>query len=136
MRPVDASVLNADEPLGAAFKRIQDSTADAFLVRLRPSGWATVGRQDIELRLGEGKAEMTLHAVVPTKPVPYLHPDQPLEMALRYVYQSPLVPVISRADPGKLEGIVTQRDVLARYEIFDREAPAQTLKAAPEFQPK
>jgi len=36
---------------------------------------------------------------------------------LRYVDQTPLVPVVSRADLGKLEGIVTSEDVLARYRV-------------------
>ena len=39
-------------------------------------------------------------------------------MALRYVDRWPIVPVVSRADLGKVEGIVTQESVLERYRSF------------------
>jgi hypothetical protein len=50
--------------------------------------------------------------------VPYLHPDHPLETALRYVDRWPIVPVVSRADFRQLEGVVSQRDVLERYREY------------------
>jgi CBS domain-containing protein len=50
--------------------------------------------------------------------VPFLHPDHPLETALRYVDRWPVVPVVSRADFQELVGVVTQRDVLERYREF------------------
>jgi hypothetical protein len=34
---------------------------------------------------------------------------------LRFVDRWPLVPVVSRADFGKLEGVISQRDVLRCY---------------------
>jgi hypothetical protein len=37
---------------------------------------------------------------------------------LRYVDRWPVVPVVSRADFRKLEGVVTQRHVLERYREF------------------
>jgi chloride channel protein, CIC family len=50
--------------------------------------------------------------------VPYLHPDLPLEVALRYVDRWPLIPVVSRANFGQLEGVISQADVLRRYREF------------------
>ena len=47
--------------------------------------------------------------------IPYLHPDYPLEVALRYVDRWPLLPVVSRADFGQLEGVISQQDVLGHY---------------------
>ena len=47
-----------------------------------------------------------------------MHPDLPLETALRYVDRWPLVPVVSRADFRQLEGVISQRDVLERYREF------------------
>lgn len=57
-------------------------------------------------------------ALLPIAPLPSLHPDHPLETALQYVERWPLVPVVSRADFRKLEGVVTQRHVLERYREF------------------
>jgi hypothetical protein len=50
--------------------------------------------------------------------IPYLHPDLPLETALRYIERWPLVPVVSRANFQQLEGVVSQRSVLDRYREF------------------
>jgi hypothetical protein len=66
----------------------------------------------------EGKGATTLGALLPVALVPFLHPDHPLETALRYVDRWPLVPVVSRADFRHLEGVVTQRHVLERYREF------------------
>jgi len=87
-------------------------------VRLSPSGWSSVSKQQLLTMAGEGKGGSALEALLPIAPVPFLHPDHPLEMALRYVDRWPLVPVVSRADFRHLEGVVTQRHVLERYREF------------------
>jgi len=61
---------------------------------------------------------MNLENLLADRQIPCLHPDQPLDMALRYVDRWPIVPVVSRADQGKIEGIVTQEGVLERYRSF------------------
>jgi CIC family chloride channel protein len=50
---------------------------------------------------------------------PHLHPDQGLDVALERLgaNQFDILPVVSRADVHKLEGIVTLRDVLDAYGI-------------------
>ncbi len=50
--------------------------------------------------------------------VPDLQPEQTLDTAMRCVDRWPLVPVVSLADFCKLEGVVSQRDVLERYREF------------------
>jgi hypothetical protein len=67
---------------------------------------------------GDGNGEAKLAQLLPLNRVPYLHPDHPLETALRYVDRWPVVPVVSRADYRKLEGVVSQRGVLERYREF------------------
>ena len=44
-----------------------------------------------------------------------MHPDQPLDSALGIAQGRPVVPVVSRVDPGKLEGVLTLDDVLETY---------------------
>ena len=50
---------------------------------------------------------------------PHLHPDQGLDLALERMgaNQLEILPVVSRADVHKLEGIVTLRDVLDSYGV-------------------
>jgi CIC family chloride channel protein len=120
MQSPTAPVLESEETVQTAYQRIQQSDADMFLVRLHPTGWTSVGRELLKQLAGEGKGEQTLTTALPTGRLPYLHPDLPLEMALRYVYQSPLVPVVSRADFRKLEGVISREAVLNKYRVISR----------------
>jgi chloride channel protein, CIC family len=120
MQSPTAPVLESEETVQTAYQRIQQSDADMFLVRLHPTGWTSVGRELLKQLAGEGKGEQTLTTALPTGRLPYLHPDLPLEMALRYVYQSPLVPVLSRADFRKLEGVISREAVLNKYRVISR----------------
>jgi CIC family chloride channel protein len=114
-------VLDAQQTVADANHRAQSSNADILLVRLSPSGWSSVRREDLNRFASEGKGEMTLGSAISIKRLPYLHPDYPLEMALRYVYQTPLVPVVSRADFRKLEGVVSSDAVLNKYRVVSKE---------------
>jgi CIC family chloride channel protein len=60
--------------------------------------------------------------VLPMREIPYLHPDHSLDIAMRYVYRWPVLPVVSRADLGKLEGIISKDDVLKRYQALGEES--------------
>ncbi len=117
MRPPIPPVLDSQSTVRDASQQIQSSSSDVFLVRWNPSGWASVSRDLVTRSEREGKWEMTLASLLPAPRLPYLYPDYPLEMALRYVEQNALVPVVSRADLHKLEGIITREDVLARYRL-------------------
>jgi chloride channel protein, CIC family len=121
MRPPLALVLNSQLTVREASQQIQGASSDVFLVRLGRSGWGTLNRDQLQQLMSEAKSEMTLASLLPAQRLPYLHPDYPLETALRYVDQTPLVPVVSRADLGKLEGIITSEDVLARYRAAEGE---------------
>lgn len=63
----------------------------------------------------EGKHALTLGSVLPAQRLPYLYPDLPLDMAMRYIGQCPLIPVVNRANLRKLEGVVTENSLLSRY---------------------
>ena len=65
---------------------------------------------------GKGAARLGDLLLVPH--MAFLHPDHPLETALRYVDRWPIVPVVSRADYRKLEGVISERNVLERYREF------------------
>jgi CIC family chloride channel protein len=121
MQPPTGPVLDAEQPLESVLRQIEESPSDTFLVRLLPSGWSHISKQEIRTKVIEGKGEHTLRSVLPMRQLPVLHPDHPLDMALRYANQWPLVPVVSRANLHKLEGIISQRDVLNRYGTFNDE---------------
>jgi CIC family chloride channel protein len=116
-RPADP-VLDAEETLERAFQRLDEKSPDILLVRLNPTGWSSVTKQELEIMIKEGKSGETLSSVLAGRQIPYLHPDHPLETALRYVERYPLVPVVNRADFRKLEGVISEHDVLSRYRDF------------------
>jgi CIC family chloride channel protein len=118
MRPVEDPVLDAQESVDRVLQLSDKSSSDVLLVRLNPSGWTSVTKRDLHRMSGEGKGGFTLGSLVAVRHIPYLHPDNSLDMALRYVDRWPLVPVVSRADFRKLEGVISQRDVLQRYRDF------------------
>jgi CIC family chloride channel protein len=122
MQPPTGPVLDAEQPLENVLRQIEESPSEIFLVRLQPSGWSHISKKEIGTKVGEGKGAVTLRSVLPMRHLPVLHPDHPLDMALRYANQWPLVPVVSRADLHKLEGVVSERDILNRYRAFDEES--------------
>ncbi len=115
MLPVPATILNAQDYVDANARRIQDSTDPIFLVRMHPSGWNTITRDQLQRLFQEGKGEHTLSSVLPPQTLPSLYPDLPLDSALRYVNDYPLVPVVNRANSRQLEGVVSRDSVFKRY---------------------
>ena len=47
--------------------------------------------------------------------LPVLHPDHPLDLALRIIGESPRVPVVHRADFRQMVGVVAIGDILKVY---------------------
>ncbi|HEY6338767.1 MAG TPA: chloride channel protein [Candidatus Sulfotelmatobacter sp.] len=125
MRPATRAVLDAvldsHNSLDQVFQRWDSKLPDIRLVRLNPTGWSSITRRALEIMIKEGKGNLTLGSALTGKQILFLHPDNPLETALRHVDRWPLLPVVSRADFRKLEGVISQQDVLKRYRLFGEE---------------
>ena len=113
--PAPKTILNAQDYVDASARRVQDSTESIFLVRMHPSGWNVITREQLQRLFREGKGELTLASVLPAQPLPSLYPDLSLDSALRYVNAYPLVPVVNRADFRRLEGIISRDSVFQKY---------------------
>ena len=118
MQPVEGPVLNANDTLEKALRELDHTDGEDILVRLSPGGWSTVTKEHLRLMAAQGKMQENVGSLLLVPRIPQLHPDNPLETALRYVDRWPIVPVVNRADFRKLEGVVTQRHVLERYREF------------------
>jgi chloride channel protein, CIC family len=87
----------------------------ALLLRMRPGEWWLLDREDVQ-RLAPDAARTTTPIHAKSKgPVPYLFRDQSLAEALQVMGDWPLLPVASRADLAKLEGILTLADTLHAF---------------------
>src|SRR5580692_8241007 len=83
MRPAP-DVVDAEETFDRARQRFAAiPPPEELVVRLDPTGWCTLTRDAVETMINEGKGAMTLNSVLATQPIPFLHPDHPLETALR-----------------------------------------------------
>ena len=118
MQPPVDPVLNAEDTIEKAARVAAQATREVLLVRLKPTGWSGIRKADALAMVQQGNGSQTLESLLGDDPLPSLHPDLPLDTALRYVDRWPLVPVVNRADLSELEGVVTERDVLERYRDF------------------
>ena len=121
MRPPVGPILSADETVEQSYHRVQQAIGSVFLVRLSADGWTSVSRDFLRKLCEDGKGGVPLGSALSRRHLPYLHPDLPLASALGYAQKTPLVPVINRADWRKLEGVISQEDVLNRYKLVEPE---------------
>jgi chloride channel protein, CIC family len=118
MRPVTEPVLGPQDTVDRALREAETAGADSVLVRLNRNHWSSITKQELRAIADAEEGGIALSSLLDERRIPYVHPDHPLETALRYVDRWPLVPVVSRADFSKLEGVISQRDVLERYREF------------------
>jgi len=119
MRAPTTQVLTADDAVVEALERVQllpVKTADDFLLVSYSTGrWAGVKIAALHQFAAEDKLLMPLREVLGAQRLPRLHPDQPLDLAMRLMRDWPYLPVVSRADARKLEGVLSLSDILMCY---------------------
>jgi CIC family chloride channel protein len=116
MRPA-TEILTCDMTVRAAVEMVKGSSIHAWPVSDKPGIVGVVGRATLEKVLSEGGGDGTLEQFTNEREFPHLHVDQALSVALDRLGATHLdaLPVVSRADIHKLEGVVTLQDVLNLY---------------------
>ena len=122
MRPHAGPMLRGEQTVTDALRWIDGSPEQYFLVDQGTRGWSGVSREMLEWQAQQGRADMLLLKLPDRLRLPFLHPDQPLEAALRQIGDHPLLPVVSRRDLH-LEGVVTLENVLRAYRAAADQAP-------------
>jgi chloride channel protein, CIC family len=113
-RPAPSTVLLGEMTVFEAWEKVKGSAETYFLVRSEHKMWFCVAGEDLH-RWAEANLNQLLNDAVGNKPLPYLHPDQDLEEALRLASKWPLIPVLSRADISQLLGVITLSDILEAF---------------------
>lgn len=110
--------LPAELTLREAVERVRSNEVRTWLVTDERGIIGVVSRAELERQLNED-ADKKLTDLVGTLDFPHVHSDQGLDLALERMGANHLeiLPVVSRADIHKLEGIVTLRDVLDAYGV-------------------
>ncbi len=112
MRPPLGQILTGKMTLKEAQEHVQGSAQEFFVVGMRGDDWSGISRTNL--------MEMSTNPESPlskllTAEVPYLHPDHPLDTALRLIGEWPLLPVVHRANSQRLLGVVSLGDVMRAY---------------------
>jgi len=113
-----SQLLPAEITVREALERFRSSKFRTWLVTDRRGVIGVINLPTLERELAEG-ADKTLGELVDALAFPHVHPDQGLDLALERMggNQIEILPVVSRADVHKLEGILTLRDVLDSYGV-------------------
>jgi CIC family chloride channel protein len=112
-------VLPAQMTVREALLRVSSSTFEAWPVTDRQGVIGVISLARLERAWGEGAADERLGDLVGASTFPHLHPDQTLDLVLERMGAArlELLPVVSRADVHKLEGVITLRDVLNSFGV-------------------
>jgi len=118
MRPVK-EILSADMTAQEALEKIRSSESTAWPVSDDRGLIGVLSFGKLQQAATSGPATERLKELMDGGDFPHLHADHPLSLALERMgaFQVNALPVVSRADIHKLEGIVTIKDVLALYGV-------------------
>jgi len=110
--------LPAEITVREALEQVRSSEFRTWLVADRVGVIGVINLSRLEQGLLDGAGE-TLGELVRGRDFPHVHSDQGLDLALDRMgtNQIEILPVVSRADVHKLEGVVTLRDVLDAYGV-------------------
>jgi CIC family chloride channel protein len=113
IRPLAVRALIGDEPLASARAVATASPQEAcFLVSLGQGRWSVLTREAL-LDGGQDNAS-AVSSLVRTR-VPRLYQDQSLDVALRFIKDRPMLPVVHRDNLDLLIGVVGAEDILRAY---------------------
>ena len=112
-------ILAAQITVGEALEKTQFSQFRSWPVVDERGVMGIVGRSSLQKALAEGATTRPLSGLVDSHDFPHVHVDQSLHVALERLGSAQLdtLPVVSRADVHKLEGIITLQDVLGSYGV-------------------
>jgi chloride channel protein, CIC family len=111
-------LLSAEIVVSAALAQVRASEFHTWLVIDERGVIGVIDRSRLDQEEAEGMAK-PLGELMDAAIFPHLHTDQGLDLALERMGANhfDILPVVSRADVHKLEGMVTLADVLAAYGV-------------------
>ena len=116
LRPVDLPIIKGQQRIADVSQLISESYASAFLISLWDGSWYAMTENELTSVCATSNSDTPLERVLPAERTPILFPDMPLDSALHHFPRWPVLPIMNRASKGRIEGIVTQNDVLHCYQ--------------------
>ncbi len=117
-------VLSGGMTVRDALDRTRASEFSAWPVMEEHAIIGLVRRETLDREFANGAAEKQLSELINKREFPHIHSDHPLDLALTRMgaAQLELLPVVSRSDIHKLEGVITLRDILDSYGVGPKES--------------
>jgi CIC family chloride channel protein len=115
MRPVRDPILSSQDSVADALFRLEGATAEFFLVGDGRGKWYEITKDMLRGAAVAWDSDVAVGSILRGPPLPHVHPDHALDMALSRLGERPFLPVVHRADLTKLEGIVSLEDILKTY---------------------
>jgi chloride channel protein, CIC family len=112
---LDAVVLEPGDKVADAIKRVEGEENILHFVRVRPGEWNFLERSELQRLAADTSQSHTLAEANSKGPLPFVFRDMSLEEALHWAGDWPALPVLSRADLSKLEGVLTLDDILKAF---------------------
>jgi chloride channel protein, CIC family len=103
----DVSLIPPDASVEQAWKMTVENGAPAYLVGTRDRFVGTISHQQLEDSRRSGRAAEPVTSIADQSLV-HAHPDHPIEVVLeRFAQSGGILPVVSRADAHRVEGVIT-----------------------------
>lgn len=116
MIPEATFALSSTDTVRDALRRAQTTANGSVLVQARPGAWTTVSTDALRTLEQEGKGELALGSILGVaEPLPSVYPDQSLDIALKLIADYPYLPVVHRANPSRLVGVIGMNEILGAY---------------------
>ena len=115
MRTPATPPLRAEKTIEQVRGDIENSQQEWLLIYDRTRGWLLARKADVLEKGANAPPNSRLAAIVSGDSVPVVHPDHPVDLPLRKLGDRPFLPVVHRAHPERLIGIVSREDVLRAY---------------------
>jgi CBS domain-containing protein len=95
-------------------QRMNESGASLALVDDWSGGWGVVTRAALQQAVMQ-RHDAVVRELLPPKRMEPLFPDHPLDVALQRMHDWPFLPVVHRADPRQVIGVISLQDVVGAY---------------------
>jgi chloride channel protein, CIC family len=115
MRPDSAIVVEPSERLADVLGRADGRAESPLLYRVKVGEWRLLDREHIQKLAADADASRTVADADSKGPLPLIFPDESLEEVMRWAGDWSVLPVVNRADLGKLEGVLTLPDILKAF---------------------
>lgn len=103
--------LGGDEAVEQALAALHGSSAESVMISLGEGRWAVLSREQLSAcEDSNARLRTQIRARVPR-----LYQDQSLDVALRFMKERPMLPVVDRGNLNHLLGVVSLDDILSAY---------------------